>query len=228
MSESYLEKCIQALPTEKQAAARAAFKDIAENGDDSVFSKVLVTLEATSAYSETIPRQLITSGEKLLRDFAALTEGHAQKLTESEAHREEMLRQLIAAQIPQLAKSLALDRIVESLEVQTAELGHVGRGVARLRRARVGGMLLIMALGAVLGAAALGVIFWQPYQAAQRADQFISRLNKLGISMRIVRTERGERLRIEGTTLLLGSAWRKDDRGHFIGADLVFPARGGR
>lgn len=228
MDQSYLEKCIAALPPEKQPAARAAFKDIAEGGDDSIFSKVLVTLEATSAYSTTIPQALTASGEKLLREFDARANTIARREAESDVEREEKLRQLIAEQVPQLARSLALDRVVAGLEAQTAELGRIERSVARLRRARVYGLLLLMLLGGIIGATAVGGVFWKRYQSAQRAERFVTRLNSAGITMEIRRNGQYEWLRVEGLPVLSGTTWTKNDRGEIIGAHFRFPSGGGQ
>ena len=144
MSDSYLEKCIQALPPEKQPAARAAIKAISETGDDSILSKVLVAFEATTAYAETIPHAIVASGEKLLQELDARAARAAAQQAESEAQREARLRQLIAEQVPQLGKTLALDKVVARIDMQTAEISRLTRSADRLRQARVGGLVLLM------------------------------------------------------------------------------------
>jgi hypothetical protein len=227
MSESYLEKCIRSLPEQKQVAAREAVKAIAENGDDTVLSKLLVVFEATTAYAESIPRELVQFGEAFLRELDLRAAKASERQTEAEAQREERLRQLIVAQIPQLGKTLALNQVVAGLQAQTAELGRLARSVERLRHARVGGLVLLMLLGAGLGAGAVVGIFWHPYNAAQQSQRFVDRLNAAGLYANIKRTEEGVRFTVEGPVVLHGTTWRKNANGYTVGADFIFPNGGG-
>ncbi|MBI2516000.1 MAG: hypothetical protein HYV95_03715 [Opitutae bacterium] len=228
MPESYLEKCVRALPPEKQTTAREAFRAIAENGDDNLISKLLVTLEATSAYSATIPETLASSGERFLSELDLRLARTVQAQTEQETRREERLRQLLTELVPQLGKSLALDRVAAGLQAQTTELGRVERSLVRLRRARVGGLCLLMALGFLLGAGAVAAYGWREYRDARQAARFVDRLSDVGVVAKIQRSENGEHLSIEGPAALRGTAWRKDERGYINGADLVFPIRNER
>jgi hypothetical protein len=228
MNESYLEKCIQSLPAEKQAAARAAFRDIAETGGDNVFSKVLVTLEATSAYAATIPQDMTVRGEKLLGELDARVARLAQEQAETETRREERLHKLITAQLPQLGKSLALDNVVAGLATLTAAVGRFERTLSLFRRARVGALLFYVFIGGVIGAALLGGVFRTRYQSAQRAERFINRLYAEGISIEARRTEQGEWLKIEGPAVLAGSTFKRNGNGEVTGAHLLFPTGGSR
>jgi hypothetical protein len=228
MSESYLEKCINSLPPEKQPAAREAFKAIAENGDDNLISKLLVILEATSAYAVTVPQTLSASGERFLGDWDARLAKATQVHAEQESAREERLGQLLAKQVPALGKALALDKVAVGLQGQAAELGRIERSLARLRHARVGGLLLLMLLGVLLGAGAVVGLGWRSYQGARQAEKFVVRLNDAGIVAKIRRTETGELLTIEGPEVLRGTVWRKDDKGYIIGADIVYPIQEAR
>lgn len=228
MSDSYLEKCIQALPPEKQTAARAALRSITENGDDSILSKVLVAFEATSAYAATIPQTMVSNGEKLLREFDSRRAQASREQTEIEAKREERLRELLHQQVPALGKVLAFDKIEAGLAAQTAELARMERSVVRLRQARVGGMLLLMLLGFLMGGGAITGIFWSSYRDAQQARHFFGRLTAVGIRAVIKRTEQGELLTVTGPEALRGTAWRKDERGYIVGADFLFPTADAR
>lgn len=223
MSESYLEKCIRSLPQEKQAAAREAFKAISETGDDSFLSKLLVTLEATSAYAATVPKDLVTSGEKLLREFDARAAQLAKQNAEADAQREKRIGEIISKQVPQLGKALALDRVAAGLDAQTAELGRIGRTLARLRHLRVGGLLFLMALSCSLGAGAVVGLFWQPYHRAERAEVFVSRLNAAGVFVSVKDIESGTHIAVEGQPVLRGTVWRKNAEGYTTGADFYFP-----
>ena len=227
MTESYFEKCIQKLPPEKQAAAREAYKAISENGDDSLISKLLVVLEATAVYAETIPRGMVVFGDKFLGELDGRLKTAAQAQADAEKRSEERLGRLMAEQVPALGKALSLDKVADRLTVQTAELGRMGRSLVRLRHARVGGMLFLMLIGCGLGAGAVVGGFWTRYDSAQQALRFVQKLSAAGIDAEISRTDTGVLLRIDGPNVLHGTAWRKDANGYISGADFVF-SKGGR
>ena len=228
MDESYLERCIRALPPEKQSAARAAFRDIAADGDDSVFSKVLVTLEATSAYAERIPTEMVRSGEALLRELDERMARSARAQAEADAQREKLLREVIAAQVPQLGKALALDKVNALLTAQTTELGRIERSLERLRQVRVGGLLLVLGLGALLGSGAMAGVFWHRYAQAQRAQRFIARMESLGIDAEITPSGADVRFTIKCPYAITGTGWRKDGQGYIAGADFIVATGGDR
>jgi len=139
MDESYLEQLIQKLPAAEQTAARAAFKAISETGDDGPLSKLFVVLRANNEYAATIPKELVVAGEKLLRELDARAAQLAKQNAEADAQREKRSREIIAQQVPQLGKALALDRVATGLNAQTAELGRIESTLSRLRHLRVGG-----------------------------------------------------------------------------------------
>ena len=67
--DSYLEQCIAALPPEKREAARHAFEEISETGDDTYLSKLLAVLEANGAYAKMIPKGMTDAGAKVVRNM---------------------------------------------------------------------------------------------------------------------------------------------------------------
>jgi hypothetical protein len=67
--DSYLEQCIAALPPEKREAARHAFEEISETGDDTYLSKLLAVLEANGAYAKMIPKGMTDAGAKVVREY---------------------------------------------------------------------------------------------------------------------------------------------------------------
>jgi len=228
MPDSYVEKCIQALPPEKRSAAREAIKAVAETGEDSLLSKLLVTFEATSAYAETIPQQLVQFGETFLREFDARNAKAAQQQTEADAKRDKQLRQLIAEQVPQLGKTLALDKVAARLDAQAAEISRLARNADKLRQARVGGLVLLIMLGVLLGVGSTVGVFWTRYNTAQQYQRWVDQLNTAGIYAKIAHEENSVRFTVEGPTALRGTVWRKDRDGYINGADFVFPTRGGQ
>ncbi len=222
MKTSFIEQCILALPAEEQPAARQAFAEVAEGGGDSVFAKVLVTLRATGAYFEKVPQAVSESGEKLLREVDVRVEQLARERKESEGRLEERLRRMIADQAPKLGEALALDRVVENLESQSAEIGRLNRSVARMRRARFSGLLLLMTLAFAGGAATVAGVFRSRYEQGQRADRIIRAMNSDGVFFTYERTLEGGRVEIEGNALISGQ--RKVEDGKAFGATLVFSA----
>lgn len=226
MNDSYLEKCIRSLPLERQSAARAAFKEIAEDGDDSVFSKVLVTLEATSAYAASLPKAVTASGESLLQDFDARAKNFLEQQAQSQEQLEESFRAIIRQEVPALGKSLALDKVAAGLDKQATQLGRIDRSISRLRLARVGGLLLLMALGALLGAAGLGFSHYTRYQEGQQAAKNLASLHAAGIGWDHAWTEHGVLVRIEGPPVVAdGLTWRQNANGQAIGIDILFSSR---
>lgn len=99
MTESYFEKCIQALPPEKQAAAREAHRAISETGDDNLISKLLVVLESTAVYAETIPRGMVVFGDKFLGDLDARLKMASQSQAELEKRTADRLGHFITEPI---------------------------------------------------------------------------------------------------------------------------------
>lgn len=228
MADSYLEKCIHALPPEKRQTAREALHSISENGSDSILAKVLVAFEATTAYADTIPQTMVASGEKLLREFDARLERMSAQLGAKEDERDEVLREFLRQQIPALAKALGMERFEATLAAQTAELSRLNRNLVRLRQMRVGGITMLFVIGILLGAATVTVAFWERYGEAQQAKNFVDRLKATGVGVTMKRTEQGELLRIAGPQVLRGTTWRKDAEGYIVGADFLFPAEGSR
>jgi hypothetical protein len=210
---SYLEKCIASLPPEKQAAAREAFRAISENGEDNLISKLLVILEATSAYAATIPQAFADNGEHFLKELDARLLKSSQERSGQESAEDERLRKLLASALP------------AALQGHAAELGHIRRGMIRMRRARVGGLLFLMLIGFLLGASAVVSLGWRSYREGQEAQRFEEMLSDAGITANIQETDAGQVLTIEGPEILDGTAWRKDAKGYIIGADMVFPKR---
>ena len=227
MTESYFEKCIQALPPEKQTAAREAHRAISETGDDSLISKLLVVLESTAVYAETIPRGMVVFGDKFLGELDGRLKQTAHLQIESETRTEERLGRLIAEQVPALGKALAMDKVAQQVTTQAAEIGRMSRSLSRLRHMRVGGMLVLMLLGGGIGAGAVVGIFQARYQLAQKSQRFLEKLSAAGIDAEVSQTENGILLRVSVPSALKGTAWRKDRDGYICGADFVV-AKGGR
>src|SRR5471032_2658468 len=117
-SDTYLEQCIAALPPEKREAARRAFEEISETGDDSYLSKLLAVLEANNAYARKIPKDLADAGGKLLKEMAGIADKLAEHQSQNEDRREANLKKLLAEHRPQWEKSVVLDNVAIGIDKQ--------------------------------------------------------------------------------------------------------------
>src|SRR5471032_3040967 len=127
-SDTYLEQCIAALPPEKREAARRAFEEISETGDDSYLSKLLAVLEANNAYARKIPKDLADAGGKLLHEMAGIADKLAEHQSQNEDRCAASFKKLLAEQRPLCEKSPALDKVAAGIEEQRLLLEQLNRG----------------------------------------------------------------------------------------------------
>jgi len=219
--ESYLEQCIAALPPEKREAARRAFADISETGDDSYLSKLLAVFEANNAYAKKIPKELTEAGGKLVREMTELASKSVRDQDQTEARRDAFLREFFAEQISALGESLGIEQIAAEIERQGAVLSRLDQPLAQEKEESGAVIAFLMALAFVAGAALTGWVLWDACQDARQAKSFVDRLADAGIRMQVEKTETGNRLVIAGPVLKSG-AWQKDDNGMLNGAEIDF------
>jgi len=217
---SYIEKCIQALPPEKQEPARQAFHELGE-GDGSAISKLLVVMEANAAFASTIPSELNLVSEKLVRELTEFQSRATEDRAAAEARLAKKLSDLIQQQVPALGKTLAMDRLVGEAEQQNHSLVRLERSVGRLRHLRVGGVLALMLLSVLLVGGLLSAVMWNRIQVWRSNERFLSRLEQSGIELRLLAQENNSTLfRIEGP-VYKGTSWRLDENGKIKGVDLA-------
>lgn len=218
--QSYIEKCIQALPPEKQSAARKAFEELGD-GDLGALSRVLIVLEATTALAKEVPRDLAEVSRRLLDELDARRKQAEQTAAEREKQREERLRALLIQQVPALGRALAVDRVAVQVEQQKAATLRLERSVSRLRHLRVGGVLALMLFSVILVGAGGAAIFWKDIQSWRHYTQFLGRLDRAGVSLRLIRQDQGGTVfEIKGP-VYQGTGWIKDANGNMGGVDLV-------
>jgi hypothetical protein len=128
-TESYLDKCLAALPAEKREAARAAFAEISDTGADCYLSKLLAVLEANNTYARTIPRELAAVHEQFLLDLTRDTARIRQELHEAESSRDAVLRKLLHQEVRDLNKTLPLTTAIEQLQRNSRNLGELKESV---------------------------------------------------------------------------------------------------
>jgi hypothetical protein len=196
--QSYLEQCIAALPPEKREAARRAFEEISETGDDSYLSKLLAVLEANNAYARKIPKDLTDAGGKLLREMAGIADKLAEHQSQNEDRREASFKKLLAEQRPQWEKSVALDNVAAAIERQRLLLEQLNRSSARPKEESGAGVLFLAMLACLTGAIFTVWFFWDDYRAARQAKSFVDQAIEAGIRQRVDKTDTGNRLTIVG------------------------------
>jgi hypothetical protein len=219
--ESYLEQCIAALPPEKREAARRAFADIAETGDDSYLSKLLAVFEANNAYARKIPKELTEAGGRLVREMTELTSKSVRDQDQIENCRDAFLRKFFAEQISALGQSLGIEQIAAEIERQGAVLNRLERPLAEEKEENGAVIAFLMALAFMVGGALTGWTLWGACQDARQAKSFVDRVADAGIRMQVEKTETGNRLVIAGPALK-GGAWQKGDNGMINGVEIDF------
>jgi hypothetical protein len=216
--ESYLEQCIAALPPEKREAARHAFEEISETGDDTYLSKLLAVLEANGAYAKMIPKGMTDAGAKVVRNM----EDIASRLVGAEVRREASFKNTITAETVRLVESLPVRQIAAGIERQNELLEQLRRAAAKLDEGVSSGLAVFLVVLAIACGAAIPVwVFWGSYQDARQAKDFCDQVTNAGLSMQIEKTDAGHKFTLTGPAVRNGT-WRKNDSGGVYGAEMEF------
>lgn len=208
-SNSYWDACIASLPPEKRAAAERAYREIADGGENGMFPKLFLLLEAHAAYVSTIPAKLVEAGEEIaaqMRDVAGRNPGNAGL---SDAKMEQLLTAIHAS-----GGHSAAVAVKARMEEMTLEVKRLNRAIARLRYFRVGMALFLMVLTAVATTAGL-------WYANRENLRLMKELNQCGLELKTDRTE--ESLRV----VILGPAGRiaRINEGTMTGVAAEFPVK---
>ena len=215
---SYLEQCIAALPPQKREAARRAFEEISETGDDTYLSKLLAVLEANGAYAKMIPKGMTDAGAKVVRNM----EDIASRLVGAEVRREASFKNTITAETVRLVESLPVRQIAAGIERQNELLEQLRRAAAKLDEGVSSGLAVFLVVLAIACGAAIPVwVFWGSYQQAQQAKGFCDQFTNAGLSMQIEKTDTGHMFTLTGPAVRSGT-WRKNDNGGVYGAEMEF------
>ena len=215
--ESYLEQCIAALPPEKREAARRAFAEISETGDDSYLSKLLAVLEANGAYAKRIPKEMAEAGGNLVRDMAGIIDKLALLQSQDAGRYEARLTEVLAQQFSGLGEALDLGEVAAGLEKQRLILERLDKLASKADEGSSAGTLFIFLMGCLIGAGLAVWLSWGEYQDAGQTQS----LADAGIRMQVEKTEGGNRLTIVGPQMKAGF-WQKDATGTVTGAQIDF------
>jgi hypothetical protein len=193
--KSYLEHCIAALPAEKREAARHAFYEISETGDDSYLSKLLTVLEANGAYARKVPKEMTEAGAKVVREM----EDVADQIAESEKYRRDAFQRTITEEAQRLANSLPVREINAGIVRQNGVLDHLQKAADKIDQGVSTGVSLFFALLAFVGGIALtGWFFWGTYTESRDDKSFCDAVANAGIQMDLKNTEGGSRFTLTG------------------------------
>ena len=216
--DSYLEQCIAALAPEKREAARHAFEEFSETGDDTYLSKLLAVLEANGAYAKNIPKGMTDAGAKVVREM----EDIASRLVGAEVRREASFKNTITAETACLVESLPVRQIASGIQRQNELLEHLRRAAAKIDEGVSSGLMVFLVVLAFACGIALPVwFFWSSYQGAQQAKRFCDQFTDAGLSMQIEKTDTGNKFTLTGP-VVRNAAWRKNDNGGVYGAEMEF------
>lgn len=223
MSEtSYIELCLQALPPEKQAAARAAIHDLLEGSpDDSMLSRLLIVLEATAAYGRTIPAEItaavqagVSALDARLAKLGTVSGPGGVEVAEFQRELREQLGHVFG---PLGEQRLMIESVRHAVEA-------VNRDVQRLRHARVTAVLLLMIASAITGVAGFAAYFKPHYVAARSVQTSMDYLARRGIQIELGDAgNNAVAFTVTGpATAAKGTDWTRDPKGRVTGAQIVF------
>jgi hypothetical protein len=222
---SYIERCIESLPANKQAAARQAFADLLEGReDDGVLTRLLLVFEATSAYASTIPSDLSLVGDRQLRQLDERFAQMANMATAADETRLAQLRGLLQAQLPAMAKELSADKLAGKVEALRVSIDHLERTSRRQRRVRLAVILAFMAVAFAAGSGAVLGWYYTDYVAGQAAQRKFAVLRSYGVDLQLTDAG-GQMLKVSLNSHgpVYDRGWFVDDSKRCYGAELIVP-----
>lgn len=224
MDTGYIEACVAALPAEKRPAARAAFRElIEEGGSDHLLSRLLLVFEATSAFASKIPAEITSAMERCVGALDArlktLAESETAGATQQFAH----IRALFENREAAPASDPALERLAAGVQAQSVELGRVAAAVSRFRHARVHSFIGFVVIAFLGGAAAVAGGFYKDYTNAVGYRRFWRSIQSRNVTVSSEVRGRSFVLRVDGPPVHSGTEWVRDTGGKSCGVELYFP-----
>jgi hypothetical protein len=217
-NKSYLEQCIAALPPEKREAARCAFYEISETGDDSYLSKLLTVLEANGAYAKRIPKEMTEAGAKVVREMEEM----AGRIVELEVYRRESFKKAVVTETERLVNSLPVREINAGIAYQKNLMEQLREAAVKIDTGVSSGLVVFLVTLAFGCGVALPVwFFWSTYQRGQANKVFCDTAADAGIQMRIQTSESGSRFTITGPSMT-GTVPKYDEHNTATGLAIDF------
>jgi hypothetical protein len=149
---TYWTACIVCLPPEKRAAAERAFREIAEGGENGMWPRLFLLMEAHAAYVHSIPAKITEAGENAA---AAVRQAGAVNPSLSQEDKADLLKAI--QQRGGIQSAGGLDGIGPKLEEVAQEVTRLNAQVSRLRHYRIGMALFLICLSMAISG---GGVFW--------------------------------------------------------------------
>jgi hypothetical protein len=137
-ANDYIEKCIAALPVDRQTLARQAVHDILEGSDnDGALTKLLVVFEMTAAYAQKAPAQMSMVLESHAKEWDGRLAKYAKLNEASLGALKSAMTETIRSELPSLAEKLAVTPLSEKVDAMRFSLDKLDRSIHRLRNVRL-------------------------------------------------------------------------------------------
>ena len=183
---TYWDACIACLPAEKRALAERAYQEIASGGENGLFPKVLLLLEAHAAYTNTIPARITEAAEGAVSQMREL----AQSNTGNGGLCAEDMDKLIKA-VRESSRPDAVQAAKAALSENVHGIRQLNQQISRLRNFRVGMALFLMCLTATATTGALWYLNREKLQA-------VNELERSGVALTTERTETSLNVCVQG------------------------------
>lgn len=204
--------CIASLPPEKRAAAERAYLEISEGGQDGMFPKLFLLLEAHAAYTNTIPKRIIEAGEKVVAQMCDNSKGLTSEAPISNVDMDRLL-----AAIAKVDGGESLSSMKLKMDETSVEIKRLNRQISRLRNLRVGvGLALICLMGALFY-----VGYW--WVINRKLIETIQDIRATGIQLGIVQKGKQVLVGVKGPNIQ--GEIVKGDNGETIGVVATFPIK---
>jgi hypothetical protein len=198
--KSYLDQCIAALPPEKREAARRAFYEISETGDDSYLSKLLAVLEANGAYARKVPKEMTEAGAKVVREMEIMFG----RVVEFEKYRRDAFQRTITDEGERLADSLPVREINAGIARQNELLDRLDKLYDKIDQGVSGGACFLLAMGAFIGGIVLTTwLFWGEARDSREAKSFWDAAAQAGLHLEIKNANDAPEFTVTGPPMIL-------------------------
>jgi hypothetical protein len=184
---TYWSACVACLPPEKRASAERAFREIQEGGENGMWPRLFLLMEAHGLYVQSIPAKIVEAGEQTV---ARMREAAEARPDNGGVCKEDMDRLLGAIQKADARECIAATK--SKTEEMAVEVTRLNRQVSRLRNLRVGAGLFIVCLMGLL----LCVVYWGAGNWGM--IQSVKEIGENGLQLRVEQEKDGVRVEVLG------------------------------
>jgi hypothetical protein len=209
---TYWSACIACLPAEKRAAAERAFREIAEGGENGMWPRLFLLMEAHAAYVHSIPAKITEAGENAA---AAVRQAATVNPSLSKEDKEELLKAIQQRNGSQSTGEL--NAIKSKVGEMAVEMKHLNRQVSQLRYLRVGVAVFLLL--------STGLLFYAGYWWIVNREliQTVEGIRESGLQLRLEHRDNDVRVEIYGPNA--GGHVMPGKNGEPIGVAAEFPLK---